>query len=75
MRHRHLNHQHFTLAAIDDVIRRGRRSDWEALQRALLADPALRPKVLRVCSPALREPSAQRQHFWTSYVRFLASAS
>ena len=28
MQHRHLNHQRFTLAAIDDVIRRGRWDDW-----------------------------------------------
>ncbi|KJS76551.1 MAG: hypothetical protein Q7T22_09995 [Serpentinimonas sp.] len=26
--HRHLNHQRYTLAAIDDAIARGRWSDW-----------------------------------------------
>jgi hypothetical protein len=28
MLHRHLNHQQLTLAAIDDVIARGKRRDW-----------------------------------------------
>ena len=28
MLHRYLNHERFTLAAIDDVIARGRQSDW-----------------------------------------------
>jgi len=36
MQHRHLNHQDFTLAAIDDVIGRGRLPDWDALRSALL---------------------------------------
>jgi hypothetical protein len=42
MQHRHLNHQDFTLAAIDDVIGRGRLPDWDALRSALLSQPAIR---------------------------------
>ena len=38
MRHRHLNHQRYTLAAIDDVITRGRWADWVALRRAVHAE-------------------------------------
>lgn len=38
MYHRHLNHQKFTLAAIDDIIARGKRPDWAALRTAMLAD-------------------------------------
>jgi hypothetical protein len=38
MVHRHLNHQELTLAAIDDVISRGKRRDWEGLRLAIMAD-------------------------------------
>jgi len=31
MLHRHLTHQQFTLAAIDDIISRGRWRDWADL--------------------------------------------
>jgi hypothetical protein len=67
MLHRHLNHQRLTLAAIDDVISRGRWQDWAALRRAVLADPALRDKVERVCRPHAADPYAQRYHFWMRY--------
>jgi hypothetical protein len=40
MLHRHLNHQRFTLAAIYDVISRGRWGDWAVLRRAALDDRA-----------------------------------
>jgi 2,4-dienoyl-CoA reductase-like NADH-dependent reductase (Old Yellow Enzyme family) len=49
MQHRHLNHEMFTLAAIDDIIARGKRPYWVALPRAALADPDLMQKILRVC--------------------------
>ena len=68
MQHRHLNHQRFTLAAIDDVISRGRWRDWAELRQAVLADPALLEKVERVCRPYLTNPYAQRHHFWMRYV-------
>jgi hypothetical protein len=45
MLHRHLNHQRFTLAAIDDVISRGRWHDWAVLRQAVLQDQALLNKV------------------------------
>ncbi|UHD16086.1 hypothetical protein [Thiocapsa bogorovii] len=51
MIHRHLNHQGFTLAAIDDLISRGRWRDWAELRQAVLADRALLDKVERVCRP------------------------
>ena len=38
MQHRHLIHQRLTLAAIDDVISRGRWDDWADLRRAALQD-------------------------------------
>jgi hypothetical protein len=68
MLHRHLNHQRFTLAAIDDVISRGRWRDWAELRRAVLADRALLDKVEQVCRPYLSDPYAQRHHFWMRHV-------
>ena len=67
MLHRHLNHQAFTLAAIDDVISRGKRQDWFALRHAVLSDPPLLAKVLRVCQAHIGDPYAQRYHFWKHY--------
>lgn len=67
MLHRHLNHQRFTLAAIDDVIARGRWQDWADLRLAALRDRSLLEKVARVCSPYVSDPYAQRYHFWLNY--------
>ena len=39
MKHRHLNHQEFTLAAIDDVLDRGQLSDWIGLFARVKEDP------------------------------------
>lgn len=69
MLHRHLNHQRLTLAAIDDVIGRGRWEDWTELRRAALADRTLLEKIERVCRPYASDPYAQRRHFWLQYVR------
>ncbi len=68
MVHRHLNHEGFTLAAIDDLIARGCRSDWEELRAALIESPALAEKIRQVCRPNLSDPYAQRYHFWMHYV-------
>jgi len=67
MYHRHLTHQQFTLAAIDDLIARGKRRDWAALRRAALADRAVLKKVPRVCQAHVADPYAQRYHFWKHY--------
>lgn len=69
MLHRHLNHQRFTLAAIDDVISRGRWRDWAELRQAVLSDPNLLDKVERVCRAHVADPYAQRYHFWINYVK------
>ncbi len=68
MLHRHLNHQRYTLAAIDDVIARGRRQDWADLRRAITEDRSLLDKVERVCRAHIADPYAQRYHFWMHYV-------
>ncbi len=74
MKHRHLDHQELTLAAIDDVIARGRRSDWAELRQVLLADKSVREKVLRICAVRVADPYAQRYHFWKCYAEQNASA-
>ena len=75
MLHRHLNHQRLTLAAIDDVIARGRWRDWADLRRAALDDPAILEKVRRICRPNLSDPYAQRHHFWMHYAEQHQGAS
>lgn len=69
MLHRHLNHQDFTLAAIDDLIARGKRADWLELRNAVHENPELREKVRMVCSPKLADPYAQRYYLWNYYVQ------
>ena len=46
MLHRHLNHQRFTPAAIDNVIARGHWQDWSELRRAVLAERPLLDDVM-----------------------------
>ncbi len=67
MQHRHLKHEELTLAAIDDVIARGKRLDWAELRRAMLADASIREKVMRICAARVVDPYAQRYHFWKHY--------
>ena len=75
MLHRHLNHQRFTLAAIDDVIARGRWQDWADLRRAVLQDRSLLGKVERICRAYVSDPYAQRYHFWLHYVEEHSAAT
>ena len=52
MQHRHLNHQDFTLAAIDDVIDRGTLEDWLELRREVLRNRAVLEKgIARLRGP------------------------
>jgi hypothetical protein len=39
MRHRHLTHDGFTVAAIEDILSRGKLPDWVPLIEAIQADP------------------------------------
>ena len=68
MIHRHLTHQTFSLAAIDDVIDRGGKEDWLDLRRAALADPLVQARIEKVCDAHVADPYAQRYHFWKNYV-------
>jgi len=67
MLHRHLNHGQFTLAAIDDLIARGKRRDWAELRHAALSDHTVMEKIVRVCRANCDDPYAQRYHFWKQY--------
>jgi hypothetical protein len=68
MVHRHLNHQNYTLAAIDDVISRGNLRDWHEMRKAVLHDRSLLEKVRQICAPRIADPYAQRYLFWMNYV-------
>jgi len=52
MKHRHLTHEAFTLAAIEDILARGSLPDWVPLARAIEADPhgEVAEKTLRICA-------------------------
>lgn len=67
MLHRHLNHQQFTLAAIDDIIGQGKSQDWAELRSAALLEPTVFEKILRVCQAHAQDPYAQRYYFWKNY--------
>jgi len=67
MQHRHLDHNEYTAAAIDDIIARGGRKDWVELRNAS-ADPTIAQKILRVCRTHTVDPYAQRSHLWRHYV-------
>ena len=51
MKHRHLNHEAFTLAAIEDILSRGSMPDWAPLIGMIERDPfgEVADKTLRVC--------------------------
>ena len=67
MLHRHLNHEQYTLAALDDVIDRGKRKDWAQLRSVALEDPRVMEGILRVSLAHAADPYAQRYHFWRLY--------
>lgn len=67
MLHRHLNHREYTLAALDDVIDRGKREDWAELRSAALEDRSLMEKILRIALAHAHDPHALRYHFWRQY--------
>jgi hypothetical protein len=69
MWHRHLVPSDWTLAAVDDVIARGRLDDWKALRDAATSRAEVRERILRVCAAHLADPYAQRYYFWDHYVR------
>ncbi len=71
MLHRHINQQQFSLAAIDDIIARGKKKDWIELRNTVLSDRDVLEKVMRVCQVYITDPYAQRYHFWKQYAERL----
>ncbi len=67
MQHRHINHEAFTTAVIDDIIERGKRVDWAELRDSAASDPVILRKILRVCVAHSDDPCAQRYHLWRLY--------
>jgi hypothetical protein len=69
MRHRHLNHSNYSLAAIDDVIARGSREDWRELRDACRDHEVIRAKVAKVCAAYASDRFAQRHFLWALYAK------
>jgi len=72
MRHRHLRHQDFTLAAIDDIIGNGSLEAWKRLQRALWSVPG---SVRRSFGSAHRMRPILRRSDTTFWRRYASEAS
>lgn len=77
MQHRHLNHQEFSLAGVDDIIRRGGWRDWVELRRAAHRDQTVLARIQRICDAAQNcgtQEGGQRLTFWRKYAqRFVAT--
>lgn len=72
MRHRHLNHTEFTLAAIDSIIERGSDGDWRELREATRTQPELIAKIAKVCEAQRENPySAELYTEWMTWVATL----
>jgi hypothetical protein len=55
MKHRHLVHQKFTAAAIEDILDRGQMPDWEPLIAEIETDPygEIAETTLKLCERPL----------------------
>ena len=69
MKHRNLNHTSLTLAAIDDIVLRGKYEDWVELLDAMEDDPNIREKIRRVCESDKSLRPNQRYTLWREYVK------
>lgn len=67
MDHRHIQSNSTSLAAIDDIISRGKMSDWIDLREAARADPSVLVRIRKVCAAYIHDPYAQRYQFWSQY--------
>lgn len=75
MRHRHITPPGLTLAAIDDIIARGRWRDWAELRHAARRDRSVLDRIERICAAQIRDPRAQRHHFWMRYATEFRASS
>lgn len=67
MKHRHLNHEGFTTAAIDDILERGRMTDWVPLLRDVSRDP-FGPVADRVMRVVEHHPMYGTSTVWSRFV-------
>lgn len=67
MKHRHLNHERFTLAAIDDILERGTLADWLPLLRKV-ADEPNGPAAERVQRVVAHHPMYGTSHVWRRFI-------
>ena len=69
MKHRHLIEQPtLTLAAIDDIIERGKVEDWIELRTAADKDPEVKEKIRKICAARKDDLySPERYHLWGLY--------
>jgi hypothetical protein len=77
MEHRHLIGQSLSLAAIDDIIERGKRDDWAYLGRAALDDRTgeVATKIERICAARRLNAEAEGERLsqsFTAWECFLA---
>lgn len=70
MKHRHLDTQEYTVAAIDDIISRGQRKDWLELRNAVKSDEQVAMHVKAVCDHYAPDESV-RYDFWPVYLRYV----
>ena len=76
MKHRHLDHEELTAAAIDDIIERGGRDAWAELCVAVLRDESVRERTYRIATLRTeRDSRAQRFSFWKHYVEDIQGRS
>ena len=71
MLHRHLDAPGYTLAAIDDVIERGKLDDWLDLAQALRDDPVVRAKARHIVAARTGYQSTIHHEFWRSRLSYL----
>ncbi|CAN5673009.1 hypothetical protein BH18CHL1_BH18CHL1_00710 [soil metagenome] len=67
MKHRHLDAAGFTTAAIDDILERGRLTDWVPLLRELCRDP-FGPAAERVMRVVEHHPMFGTSTVWRRFV-------
>lgn len=59
MRHRHLEHNRYTLAAIDAIIGRGSQAERDDLLKDARQDPTLAGRVADLCRTRLSRPDPE----------------
>jgi len=72
MRHRHIETNEYTLAAIDDVIERGLLRDWLELRDAVRSSGTVASHVRQICEhQKVRSDFPSRYIFWSNFLDYL----